>query len=805
MAHTHDVYDMENHFEINGSSRFIKETSGTKLVVVQGDHKSEVLTFKMPRYIDGHDMTLCNKIRIHYINLDTKTNNKSADVYEVTDLTLCEECEDVLTFTWTIEAPATKYSGTLSFLVKFECTEGENVLYQWNTAKYVSVNVLAGIDNSEEFVDKYSNVLEEWYNELTKGADSIEELNQQAIAEIELAKEDAKEDIQGKADATMAEMSSYSANTYNSFKNDVDEKAAEALQSIPEDYTEMGNNIGLLKKQIQRLFRRTQINLLCEGNYQVIDGKWYGSQGKELDGGANYGTLSVNVYALSRVFLTHYHNTVTLWSKGSFVSCLFETGVEGKNVFIDIPNNVDEIRVTIHNKYLYSLIEQQVMVIETDTTPDGYVEPIDNFVEYVNALKKELRAGVCRVNSFLPFTFDTYNKANINVLDDGVSVEVNTDGSAYQGVNLFFTAVDELIHNELTVCFNLLNAKKYEYYLQCKDNSAWINVKKNVNFLSEDSAQLSVSKAFFIDNDILDKRLNLIIASGSAEQFTIADTKVFCDFESQNLYQDLAYFKKFAMETEEEVAKLEEKISSHPYKDKKILFMGDSITALNVGERGWCKYFNEIIKPSSFVNVAVSGARWCDYSDTVYDGNPLGTDDAKKNNTMGNQVEKILRGKDSTNPNYSHVAEYDDFDIIMIACGTNDGTPSGDIESSFTIDDSVVPLEQLDKTIFSSAFRYAIEKLQFLYPDAKIFICTPVQGWITTRSYSSTKAKGDYLKLLAGRMSLEVIDTFECGICGLYEVKNGNGRDLIDGLHPNVNGAIKIGKYNAKNVIAKYI
>lgn len=212
MAHTHDVYDMENHFDINGSSRFIKETSETKLVVVQGDHKSEVLTFKMPRYIDGHDMTLCNKIRIHYINLDTKTNNKSADVYEVTDLTLCEECEDVLTFTWTIEAPATKYSGTLSFLVKFECTEGENVLYQWNTAKYVSVNVLAGIDNSEEFVEKYSNVLEEWYNELTKGADSIEELNQQALTEIEHAKEDAKENIENKASEKMKEIDEYCEN-----------------------------------------------------------------------------------------------------------------------------------------------------------------------------------------------------------------------------------------------------------------------------------------------------------------------------------------------------------------------------------------------------------------------------------------------------------------------------------------------------------------------------------------------------------------------------------------------------------------
>lgn len=238
--HTHDVYDTGKYFEINGISRFIKETSDTKLVLVQGDHNSEVITFQMPRYIDGHDMLLCNKIRVHYINLDTKTNDKSADIYEVTDLALCEECEDeTLTFTWKIEAPATKYSGSLAFLIKFECTEGENILYQWSTAKYVSVNVLAGIDNSEEFVEKYSNVLEEWYNELTKGADSIEELNQQAIAEIELAKEDAKEDIQGKADATMAEMNQFSSNAYNSFQSNVNKKASETLASIPEEYSDM--------------------------------------------------------------------------------------------------------------------------------------------------------------------------------------------------------------------------------------------------------------------------------------------------------------------------------------------------------------------------------------------------------------------------------------------------------------------------------------------------------------------------------------------------------------------------------------
>lgn len=242
------------------------------------------------------------------------------------------------------------------------------------------------------------------------------------------------------------------------------------------------------------------------------------------------------------------------------------------------------------------------------------------------------------------------------------------------------------------------------------------------------------------------------------------------------------------------------------YTGKKILFMGDSITALGTGERGWLKYFNEIIKPASFVNTAVASARWCDYPDTVYDGNPVfNGEDANHNNVMGNQVEKLLRGKDPDHEGYSEVAEYADFDMILIACGTNDGTPTAEIESSFTSSNEAVPLEDLDRTIMPSAFRYAIENLQTMYPDALIFICTPIQGYITTRSYSSIKAKGDYLKTLAGRMSVEVIDTFECGVCDIYEQKGGNGRYLIDGLHPNAAGAKVMGRYNAKMVISRYV
>lgn len=109
--------------------------------------------------------------------------------------------------------------------------------------------------------------------------------------------------------------------------------------------------------------------------------------------------------------------------------------------------------------------------------------------------------------------------------------------------------------------------------------------------------------------------------------------------------------------------------------NKKFLFMGDSITALDMGERGWVRCFSEITGAATHVNIAVVGARWADSANTVYNGNPIwggapGGDDT--HNVIGNQIEKLLRGKDETHPNYSCVPEYEDFDYIFIAAGTND-------------------------------------------------------------------------------------------------------------------------------------
>lgn len=246
------------------------------------------------------------------------------------------------------------------------------------------------------------------------------------------------------------------------------------------------------------------------------------------------------------------------------------------------------------------------------------------------------------------------------------------------------------------------------------------------------------------------------------------------------------------------------------YKNKKILFLGDSITALGVSDRGWIKYFNEIIEPLSFVNLAVSGARLSNSRTFVeFDGNPefLGDNTNYKQNVVANQIEKLARGKDPKNKHYSRCKEYDSFDLIIIAAGTNDDFVKEKcnidaIGDQFIRDNHNVEIQDVDCFTWPGAMRYIYEKLRNFYPEAKICFCSPIQAVETVRSYHSTLYKRNLMSAVCDRISDVIfIDTFRCGICGVYEKEGGNGRDLIDGLHPNKNGAKKIGVFNARTVI----
>ena len=165
MAHKHPIYDTDPHFTINPTTRKIENQTEGKTKLMQYDHNSERFTFCIPRLIDGHDMSKCDKVEIHYINLSTNGTQQNADVYPVDDVTATEETEEVF-FSWLISQNATQIVGTLNFIIKFICLDGEEITYLWNTDIFKGMHISSGINNAESVVTENSDVLEAWKSEV---------------------------------------------------------------------------------------------------------------------------------------------------------------------------------------------------------------------------------------------------------------------------------------------------------------------------------------------------------------------------------------------------------------------------------------------------------------------------------------------------------------------------------------------------------------------------------------------------------------------------------------------------------------
>lgn len=166
MAHTHPVIDSDTHFKIDGVTRTVKNEAEVKSMLVQFDHKSERFTFECPRYVDTHDLSLCNVVRVHYINIEKNSRTERKGFTPITDLAVCPEDSNYVTCSWLIPSDATQLVGSLHFLIQFACEEDTKILYSWNTAKYTSVVIAEGINGGEATVDEYTDTLIEWQNEL---------------------------------------------------------------------------------------------------------------------------------------------------------------------------------------------------------------------------------------------------------------------------------------------------------------------------------------------------------------------------------------------------------------------------------------------------------------------------------------------------------------------------------------------------------------------------------------------------------------------------------------------------------------
>lgn len=187
MGHQHSVYDVDTHFTIDAVSRKIASEAGAKTTLMQYDHNSERFTFEMPRYIEGHDMTLTTRAEVHFLNLSfADKTNQVAGVYEIEDLQISPAADDVVICSWLISQNATGLAGPLAFILRFVCCSEDGTLeYVWSTDKYEHITVSDGIYNSEIIVEQYADVLAQWEQRLF-GAESkaIENIQAEGTAQV---------------------------------------------------------------------------------------------------------------------------------------------------------------------------------------------------------------------------------------------------------------------------------------------------------------------------------------------------------------------------------------------------------------------------------------------------------------------------------------------------------------------------------------------------------------------------------------------------------------------------------------------
>ena len=231
--------------------------------------------------------------------------------------------------------------------------------------------------------------------------------------------------------------------------------------------------------------------------------------------------------------------------------------------------------------------------------------------------------------------------------------------------------------------------------------------------------------------------------------------------------------------------------SNLPLKNKSFIALGDSIVAQNVS---WRDTFIAKTGAKQVLCTAVAGAHLCDYSDTVLNG----TDFAEHGNTVCNQVQAILNNPPTEN-----------IDFFMICAGTNDtGFSAEQLKtkdvSQFYSANQPIDIDTVDRTVIDGAMRWIAEKLWSIQPDAIIFFATPIQAYQGIRTSWYLKLFSEYMETVGAYLATPIIPAFsESGIYSAFENNNANGKYLIDGLHPNPDGKVKLGNYYA-NAVAKY-
>ena len=270
-----------------------------------------------------------------------------------------------------------------------------------------------------------------------------------------------------------------------------------------------------------------------------------------------------------------------------------------------------------------------------------------------------------------------------------------------------------------------------------------------------------------------------------------------------------------------------------PYR---VLVLGDSYTSQNL----WTTAMAQQFRNMDIIRISNVGAKIKDnYADRTtypYTSRPTGSTVSGNQNTFGSLLEKLKRLKTGTDLDSGETAIYqseDDYpNVVIIEGGQNDNYDSDEVVATYlgqflTLAENVyyvhdgnttqgnyyIPsnIETIDRTCFAGAYRYIVDTIHGLFPNAQIFFTTRSRlGYFIYDVNDRTDKIAEQQRECAMLCGVSVIDWNKCGnISTITDHPTGSGTsedpyktqntlDSSDGLHPNVRGGLWYGRLAAK-------
>lgn len=228
---------------IDRCTRAVTIPEALRIVGVETDKDVTRRHFKVLCSYRGTNLSTF-RIRIHFMNA-----NKEKDIYYVTD---AAQDGEYLTFSWVISRNATKYKGKLQFIACMVCDGGTDEEREWNST-LGEFTVLEGLE--VELTD----------GEEEQARDAITQL----LAVIDARESEAVEAVAAQGTAQVETVKAAGAAQEAS----IAAKGAATLETIPDDYATLHNNVATLTQEVEKVSANTR-NLWPFGESVEVSKNW---------------------------------------------------------------------------------------------------------------------------------------------------------------------------------------------------------------------------------------------------------------------------------------------------------------------------------------------------------------------------------------------------------------------------------------------------------------------------------------------------------------------------------------------------